>query len=62
MNSNKTGTVLKDTLGVISFVVLVALGVIFINAFVFRSFNVEGPSMEKTMFTGDKLIVNKTQL
>ena len=59
MNSNKTSTVLKDILGVISFVVLVALGVIFINAFVFRSFNVEGPSMEKTMFTGDKLIVNK---
>lgn len=59
MNSNKTGTVLKDILGVISFVILVALGVIFINAFIFRSFNVEGPSMEKTMFTGDKLIVNK---
>lgn len=59
MNSEKTGTVVKDILGVVMFIALVFLGVIFINAFIFRSFNVEGPSMEKTMLTGDKLIVNK---
>lgn len=59
MNSDKTSSMLKDILGVIMFIALVFVGVIFINAFIFRSFNVEGPSMEKTMFTGDKLIVNK---
>lgn len=59
MNSDKTSSLLKDILGVVMFVALVAVGVILINAFIFRSFNVEGPSMEKTMFTGDKLIVNK---
>lgn len=59
MNSDKTSSLLKDILGVVMFVALVAVGVILINAFIFRSFNVEGPSMEKTMYTGDKLIVNK---
>lgn len=59
MDSDKTSSLLKDILGVVMFVALVAVGVILINAFIFRSFNVEGPSMEKTMFTGDKLIVNK---
>ncbi len=51
--------VLKDTVGIITFVVLVLIGTLFINAFVFRSFNVEGPSMEPTMYTGDRLIVNR---
>jgi signal peptidase I len=53
---------LKDITGIIIFLVLVFLGYLFINAFVFRSFNVEGPSMEKTLYTGDKLIVNKIPL
>jgi signal peptidase I len=30
-----------------------------INAFIFRSFNVVGPSMQPTMYTGDRLIVNR---
>lgn len=50
---------LKDILSLGFFVVLVIIGVFFINAFVFRSFNVEGASMEKTMYTGDRLIVNR---
>lgn len=50
---------LKDAVGIIAFVVLVLIGTLFINAFIFRSFNVEGPSMEKTLFTGDRLIVNR---
>jgi signal peptidase I len=50
---------LKDTLGIIFFVICVLIGTLFINAFVFRSFNVEGPSMEPTLFTGDRLIVNR---
>lgn len=50
---------LKDLFGLIVFVLFVLIGTLFINAFVFRSFNVEGPSMENTMFTGDRLIVNR---
>lgn len=49
----------KDVAGIIVFVISVLLGTLFINVFIFRSFNVEGPSMEKTMFTGDRLIVNR---
>lgn len=59
MTSEKLSNILKDILGIVMFVALVVVGVIVINAFIFRSFNVEGPSMEKTMFSGDKLIVNK---
>lgn len=50
---------LKDALSLGVFVILVIVGTLFINAFVFRSFNVEGESMEKTMYTGDRLIVNR---
>ncbi len=49
----------KDILNLIAFIVLVILGTLFINAFIFRSFNVNGPSMEKTLYTNDRLIVNK---
>lgn len=50
---------LKDALGVVIFVVCVALGTIFINSYIFRSFSVVGPSMESTFFTNDRLIVNR---
>lgn len=50
---------IKDVLGIIIFIVCVFVGTLFINTFVFRSFNVLGPSMEKTLFTGDRLIVNR---
>lgn len=50
---------LKDVSGFIIFVVLVMLGTLFINTFLFRSFNVVGPSMEGTLHTGDRLIVNR---
>jgi signal peptidase I len=50
---------LKDALGIAVFVVLVLIGTLIINAFIFRSFNVEGPSMQPTLFTGDRLIVNR---
>lgn len=49
----------KDVMGIVIFVVCVLIGTLFINTFIFRSFNVEGPSMEKTLFTGDRLIVNR---
>jgi signal peptidase I len=50
---------LKDAFGIILFIVCVLIGTVLINTFVFRSFNVQGPSMEKTMHTGDRLIVNR---
>ena len=50
---------IKDAIGIFAFVVCVLIGTLFINAFIFRSFNVEGPSMETTLFTGDRLIVNR---
>lgn len=51
--------VLKDALGIIIFITCVLIGTLLINTFVFRSFNVMGPSMESTMYTGDRLIVNR---
>ncbi len=59
MDSHQSRSVLKDITGIVVFVIFVILGVILINAFIFRTFNVEGPSMERTLYTGDKLIVNK---
>ncbi|MDN5276001.1 MAG: lepB [Candidatus Saccharibacteria bacterium] len=51
---------LKDVLGIIFFIICVIIGTLFINAFVFRSYNVFGPSMEPTLHTNDRLIVNRT--
>lgn len=50
---------IRDGLNFVVFVVLVLIGTLFINTFIFRSFNVVGPSMEPTMYTGDRLIVNR---
>lgn len=50
---------IKDTLGIVVFISCVLIGTILINAFIFRSFNVVGPSMQATMYTGDRLIVNR---
>lgn len=50
---------MKDLFGLVVFIVFVLIGTLIINAFVFRSFNVEGPSMENTLHTGDRLIVNR---
>lgn len=50
---------LKDALNFVLFVALVLIGTLIINSYIFRSFNVNGPSMESTLYTGDKLIVNR---
>lgn len=50
---------LKDVINIVIFVICVVLGTITINAFVFRSFNVVGPSMQPTLHTGERLIVNR---
>lgn len=51
--------VYKDTLNIAIFIVCVVIGTLLINSFVFRSFSVVGQSMEKTMYTSDRLIVNR---
>lgn len=55
----KLATRLKDIGGIILFVTAVFIGALLINTFIFRSFNVDGPSMESTLHTGDRLIVNR---
>lgn len=49
----------RDAINFVGFVTLVLIGTLLINTFVFRSFNVVGPSMESTFYTGDRLIVNR---
>lgn len=49
----------KDALSIILFIICVIVGTLLINTYVFRSFSVLGPSMEKTLYTGDRLIVNR---
>ncbi len=48
----------QDGLEMIHFVVGVVIGTL-LNTFVFQTFNVEGASMETTMYTGDRLFVNR---
>lgn len=50
---------IKDLFSLVVFIICVVIGTLLINTFVFRSYNVVGPSMEPTMFTGDRLIVNR---
>ncbi|HWT40208.1 MAG TPA: signal peptidase I [Dongiaceae bacterium] len=50
---------LKDLLSLAIFIICVVVGTILINTFVFRSYNVVGPSMETTLYTGDRLIVDR---
>lgn len=49
----------KDILGIVAFIICVLIGTILINTYIFRSYNVVGPSMEKTLYTGDRLIVDR---
>jgi len=50
---------IKDTVSIAIFIVCVLIGTLLINTFIFRSFSVIGPSMETTLYTGDRLIVNR---
>ncbi|HEX4662237.1 MAG TPA: signal peptidase I [Candidatus Saccharimonadales bacterium] len=50
---------LFDILYFAGFLALIIVGAMVINAFVFRTFNVVGPSMENTLHEGDRLVVNK---
>ena len=50
---------LKDILSFLTFVGAVALGTFILNSFIFRSYNVIGGSMENTLHSGDRVIVNR---
>src|SRR5674476_153157 len=50
---------LKDAISITVFIICVLIGTLFINTFIFRSFSVVGPSMETTLYTGDRLIVDR---
>jgi len=51
--------IFKDMINISIFVVLVLIGTLLINTFIFRSFSVVGPSMEPTLHTSDRLVVNR---
>ncbi|NCU38488.1 signal peptidase I [Candidatus Saccharibacteria bacterium] len=50
---------IKDGLNFLVFIVIVFIGTILINSFVFRSFSVSGQSMDNTLHDGERLIVNR---
>ena len=53
---------IRDALGFLFFALLVLIGTILINTFIFRSFAVSGHSMDYTLADGDRLIVNRLPL
>lgn len=53
---------LKDMLNFFVFILIVLIGTVLINTFVFRSFSVSGHSMDYTLHDGERLIVNRLPL
>lgn len=49
----------KDVIQFIGFIIIVFVGTIIINTFIFRSFSVSGHSMDKTLADGQRLIVSR---
>lgn len=49
----------KDIISLVIFVACVVVGTMLLNAFVFRSYNVVGSSMENTLHNDDRVIVNR---
>ena len=50
---------LKDLLSLAGFIVAIVLGTLFLNTFIYRSYNVVGGSMENTLHGDDRVIVNR---
>ena len=50
---------LKDLLSLASFIVAIVLGTMFLNTYIYRSYNVVGGSMENTLHDDDRVIVNR---
>lgn len=49
----------KDSLSLIAFIVAIILGTLFLNTYIYRSYNVVGSSMENTLHNDDRVIVNR---
>lgn len=50
---------LKDLLSLGGFIVAIVLGTLFLNTYIYRSYNVVGVSMENTLHNDDRVIVNR---
>jgi signal peptidase I len=50
---------LKDILSLASFIAAIVLGTLFLNTYIYRSYNVVGVSMENTLHNDDRVIVNR---
>lgn len=50
---------LKDFLSLGSFIAAIVLGTVFLNTYIYRSYNVVGQSMENTLHQDDRVIVNR---
>ena len=55
----KKHPIVQDILSLTSFIICVILGVVILNTFIFRSYNVVGVSMENTLHGDDRVIVNR---
>lgn len=51
--------IFKDILSLLSFVVVIVLCTVFLNTYVYRSYNVVGSSMENTLQNDDRVVVNR---
>ena len=50
---------LKDILSLVVFIGAIVLGTMFLNTYIYRSYNVVGGSMENTLHQDDRVIVNR---
>ena len=50
---------LKDLLSLGGFILVIILGTLFLNTYIYRSYNVVGSSMENTLHENDRVIVNR---
>lgn len=50
---------LKDLLSLAVFIFAIVLGTLFLNTYIYRSYNVVGGSMENTLHEDDRVIVNR---
>ena len=50
---------LKDICSLAGFVIAIVLGTLFLNTYIYRSYNVVGVSMENTLHNDDRVIVNR---
>ena len=50
---------INDALNLGSFIIIIVLGTLFLNTYIYRSYNVVGVSMENTLHNDDRVIVNR---